>query len=202
MTLPPGELPRPVVPHQPAAVQPTAPAAFDFGLGDGSQYRADAVADGPLRDRHRRRPSVDGRSVAVPLAITLVTAAIIGGGVLTGWALVQKSEADVKADSAEFCAALAETPGVLSQPAFGWPTSGADMASTLALMEEYQARWEAIAAVAPATIEPDTKAVADSAAAVTQGIVASKTIDRQASLAAMESVTSKTDIPAWAAKYC
>jgi hypothetical protein len=69
-------------------------------------------------------------------------------------------------------------------------------------MQAYQQRWVAIAAVAPNTIEPDARAVADSATVITEGIVASKSIDRQASLAAMERVTAATDIPAWAIKYC
>ena len=203
--MPPGELHRPAAPQQPAAQRP-APAAFDFGLGDGSQYGASQEPDGPLRQRSRtqqkRRSGVDGRSFAVPLVITVVALLVVGGAAFTGWTLVQQSEAAVKADSAAFCANLAETPGVLTEPAFGWPTGGADLTSTLTLMKDYEARWEAIAAIAPPTIQPDTRAVADAAAAVTQGIVASKSIDRQASLVAMQSVTSKTDIPAWASKYC
>jgi hypothetical protein len=206
MTLPPGELHHPADPQQPSASQRPAPAAFDFGLGDGSQYAASTGTDGPLRERsdkqRRRRAGVDGRSVAVPLAITLTALLVVGGAAFTGWTLVQQSEAAVKADSAAFCANLAETPGILSEPAFGWPTGGADLNSSLELMRGYQTRWEAIAAVAPATIELDVRAVADAAASVTEGIVASKSIDRQASLAAMQSVTSKTDIPAWASKYC
>lgn len=145
---------------------------------------------------------MDGRSVAVPILIVLLVLGVIGGSLFTGWVLVQQSEAAVKADSAAFCANLAETPGVLDEPAFGWPTGGADLNSSLDLMKEYQARWETIAEIAPPTIGPDTRAVADAAAAVTEGIVASKSIDRQASLAAMLSVTSKTAIPAWAHKYC
>ena len=206
MTLPPGDDSRPAAPdHPPVQQQPTAPV-FDFGLGDGSQYGSSQEPDGPLRQRSRqqqkRRSGMDGRSFAVPIVITVVAILVVAGSVFTGWTLVQQSEAAVKADSAAFCANLAETPGVLAQPAFGWPTEGADLATTLDLMKGYQARWEAVAAIAPATIKPDTRAVADAAAAVVDGIVASKSIDRQASLAAMQKVTSATDIPAWSNKYC
>jgi hypothetical protein len=208
MTLPPGDTDRPAAPvHPPVAQTPVAPV-FDFGLGDGSQYAASqqqAEASGlrpRSREQQRRRAAVDHRSFVVPLVISLVAVLVVAGSVFTGWTLVQQSEAEVKADSAAFCANLAETPGVLTQPAFGWPTEGADLQSTLDLMKEYQARWEAIAAIAPPTIKPDTRAVADAAAAVVDGIVASKSIDRQASLAAMQRVTSATDISAWAGKYC
>lgn len=206
MTLPPGELHRPVAPHHPPVVQRPAAPVFDFGLGDGSQYGSRQGSGDGLRPRSRknqkRRSGMDGRSVAVPILIVLLVLGVIGGSLFTGWVLVQQSEAAVKADSAAFCANLAETPGVLDEPAFGWPTGGADLNSSLDLMKEYQARWETIAEIAPPTIGPDTRAVADAAAAVTEGIVASKSIDRQASLAAMLSVTSKTAIPAWAHKYC
>ena len=204
--MPPGDFSRPAAPHHPPVPQQPAAPVFDFGLGDGSQYGSSQGPDGPLRQRSRqqqkRRAAVDHRSFAVPLVIVLVAILVVAGSVFTGWTLVQQSEAAVKADSAAFCANLAETPGVLTQPAFGWPTEGADLATTLDLMKQYQTRWEAVAAIAPPTIKPDTRAVADAAAVVVDGIVASKSIDRQASLAAMQNVTSATDIPAWSNKYC
>jgi hypothetical protein len=203
MTLLPGDTDRPAAPHHPPVPQRPVESVFDFGLGDGSQYGSGKEAGGSeLTRRQRRLAAVDSRSFAVPAVISLVAVLVLAGSVFTGWTLVQQSEAEVKADSAAFCANLAETPGVLSQPAFGWPTEGADLNTTLELMQAYQQRWVAIATVAPNTIEPDARAVADSATVITEGIVASKSIDRQASLAAMERVTAATDIPAWAIKYC
>lgn len=207
MTLPPGDNSRPAAPVHPPVVQPPVAPVFDFGLGDGSQYAASQAADNAglrpgSREQQKRRAAVDHRSFVVPLVISLAAVLVVAGSVFTGWTLVQQSEAAVKADSAAFCANLAETPGVLTQPAFGWPTEGADLASTLQVMKDYQTRWEGIAAIAPPTIQPDTRAVADAAKAIVDGIVASKSIDRQASLAAMQQVTSATDISAWASKYC
>jgi hypothetical protein len=175
------------------------PAAFDFGLGAPSG--ADG-ADEPLTRRSARRAAVDSRSLAVPLVIALLVVAVIGGAALAGWYLVKTSEDGVRADSAAFCSALAESPGSLTQSGFGWPTDGADLPTTLELMKGYQTRWEAIAAVAPPTIKPDATAVAAAAAAITSGIETSKSIDRPATLATMDAVTSKTAIPAWSAKYC
>ena len=194
MTIPTGDPNRPVAP------------VFDFGLGGPSTSSPDTPNEFGVSSRPRaelrRRSRVDSRSFGVPIVIGLVILVVAGGAAFAGWSLVQQSEAEVKADSAAFCANLAETPGVLDQPAFGWPTDGADLASTLELMKGYQARWEAIAAAAPSTIKPDVSAVAEAAAVITSGIETSKSIDRPATLQAMQRVTSATDIPAWANKYC
>src|SRR4051812_35500687 len=113
MTLPPGD-------------DSNRPAAFDFGLG------APSATDQPLTRRSARRATVD-RSIALPLVIVLVAVAVLGGAAFAGWYLVKTSEDEVKADSAAFCTSLAETPGVLTQPGFGWPTDGADLSTTLEL---------------------------------------------------------------------
>ena len=175
------------------------PAAFDFGLGSPTPSGG---SEQPLTRRSARVATVDSRSLAVPLIIGLVVLAVVGGAAFAGWYLVKTSEDTVKADSAAFCAALAETPGTLTQPGFGWPTSGEDLATTLELMKGYQARWEAIAAVAPPTISADVTAVAAAAGIITTGIETSKSIDRPATLVSMDAVTSKTAIPAWSDKYC
>ena len=177
---------------------PNRASSFDFGLGsptsgdDGQQ---------PTR-RSTRAARVDSRSLAVPLIVALVSVAVVGGAAFAGYTLVNDSEQQVKADSAALCANLAETPGVLEQAGFGWPTDGADITTTLELMKGYQTRWEAIAKTAPPTIKPDATAVADAAAIIVSGIEASKTLDRPTTLTKMDSVTSKTAIPAWVAKYC
>jgi hypothetical protein len=178
---------------------PNGPAAFDFGLGSHG-----ATPDGspqPTR-RSARRATVDSRSLAVPLAVAVLVALLVGGASFTGWYLVTTSEDQVKADSAQFCAGIAEAPGALTQTGFGWPTDGADLATTLELMKTYQARWQAIAQASPPTIKPDATAVASAAASIIAGIETSKSIDRPTTLAKMDAVTSKTAIPAWAGKYC
>jgi hypothetical protein len=177
---------------------PNRATSFDFGLGGPDA----AGAEPELTRRSARAARVDSRSLAVPLIITLVSVAVVGGAAFAGYTLVNDSELEVKADSAALCANLAETPGVLSQPGFGWPTDGADLVTTLKLMKGYQARWQTIASTAPPTIKADVTAVADAAGVIVSGIEASKTLDRPATVTKMDSVTSKTAIPAWVAKYC
>ena len=177
---------------------PNRATSFDFGLG--------TATDGELQQQPTRRGTrtarVDSRSLAVPLIITLLSVAAVGGAAFAGYTLVNNSELEVKADSAAMCANLAETPGVLSQPGFGWRTDGADFTTTLDLMKAYQTRWQTIAASAPPTIKPDVTAVADAAAIIVSGVETSQTLDRPSTVTKMDSVTSKTAIPAWVAKYC
>ena len=173
--------------------EPNRATSFDFGLGSPAADDSEQ----PTR-RSARVARVDSRSLAVPLIVTLASLALVGGAAYAGYTVVNNSELEVKADSAQFCARLAETPGVLNQPGFGWTTPD----NYLDAMTDYQARWAAIAAVAPPTIKPDVQRVADAATVLIDGVVASKTIDRPATLTKMDSVTSKTAIPAWAAKYC
>jgi len=182
----------------PTGDDPNRPTSFDFGLGSPSS----ADGEPELTRRSARAARVDSRSLAVPLIVTLVSVAVVGGGIFAGYTLVNNSELEVKADSQALCASLAETPGVLSQPGFGWPTDGADLATTLELMKGYQTRWDAIAASAPPTIKPDVTAVAKAAGIIITGIETSKSIDRPTTLTTMDGVTSKTALPAWVDKYC
>ena len=196
MTLPTGDNPnRPDPGFEFLLSQQSAPIVPKQASGQGGmQQRA--------RSSKRRRARVDTRALALPIVLSFVViAAIIGAGV-TWLSLVQASETQVKADSAAMCSDLAATPGVLDQPAFGWPTDGANLASTLESMKAYRDRWTALAAAAAPTIKPDVTAVAAAATTIIEGINTSKTIDRPGSLAQMQSVTTATAIVSWVGKYC
>jgi hypothetical protein len=174
--------------------EPNRPTSFDFGLGNSTA----ADAELPTR-RSTRAARVDSRSLAVPVIVTVVVLAIIGGGAFTGWKLVSDSEAAVAADSAALCADIASTPGVLDQTGFGWPIDGAD---PLTDMKAFQERWAALAAKSQATIRPQVAAVANAAQTLIEGAEISKSVDRQGSLAKMNEVTSRSTLPAWVNKYC
>lgn len=175
-------------------IEPNRPTSFDFGLG------ASTAADAELPTRRSARAArVDSRSLAIPAIITVAVLAIVGGGAFTGWKLVSDSEATVAADSAALCADIASTPGVLEQPGFGWPIDGTD---PLTDMKAFQERWAAMAAKAQPTVRPQVAAVANAAQTLIDGAEASKSIDRQGSLAQMNEVTSRSTLPAWVNKYC
>lgn len=189
--------------------------AFDFLLGTqrggaGNGPAAGSTAGEPVpftpltraEATRSRRAAVDSRSLFVPLAITLAAVLVLGGAGFAAWSMVQSSEDQVRADSAAFCANINSTPGVLDEPAFGWPTAVTDLPTTLKDMREYHKRWKEIAATAPPTIKADVAAVAKASNLIATNVGQTKTIDRATSLAQMQAVTSKTDIRAWYDKYC
>jgi len=176
-------------------------SGFSFGLVPTGKA---PVVDGepPLRRTRRRRSGPDRSVLVATGVIVALSIALIAGAGLTALSLVQASEESVKADSAPFCAELATTPGVLSQPAFGWPTEPADLPTTIDAMKAYQERWATMAKNGPPTIREDLRAIATAAGTVITAVEANRSINRPATLAAMDDVTSQTVVRAWAAKYC
>ena len=174
--------------------------SFDFGLTPSSQ--STTGGDGASRGDRRRRRGPDRHVVGRVVVISALSLALIGAAGFAAWSMVQRSEAEVKADSAAFCADLATTPDVLTQPGFGWPTAEGTIPDTVAAMKAYQERWAAVAAIAPPTIRADVSAIATAAGSIAANVEASQSINRAGNLSAIESVTTQTVIPAWAAKYC
>ena len=185
---------------------------FDFMVSTDSRPRASAARDsgqqgrpspGGSRRNRRRGALVDVGAIVRTLVVVVLAVAVLGGAGIVAYTQVQAAEAKVAADSAPFCADIATTPGVLSQPGFGWPTdSAAGIAGSLAEMKLYQARWENLLAVGPPTMREDLRAVATAAATITTSVESSNTIDRAGNLATMDRVTSQTALRAWAKKYC
>jgi len=172
--------------------------AFDFGLVPSSHR---AGGNGSRRNR-RRRGGPDRHVLATVAIVTALAVVVVAGAAFAAWTMVQSSEAQVKADSAPFCADIASTPGVLSQPGFGWPTESADIPTTIAAMQAYQQRWAALANTAAPSIRADLSAVATAAATVIARVETNQSIDRTGNLATIDAVTQQTSLPAWAAKYC
>ena len=167
-----------------------------------SPHQGFDFSDRPRRDR-RKASGIDGSALLRTGVVVVLALAVVGIAGFTGFTLVQNAEAEVKADSAAFCADLATTPGVLSQAGFGWPSdSSAGLAGSLEAMKAYQARWENLAVTAPPTIRPDLAAIAAAAATITASVESTNTIDRPGNLAAMDGVTSQTAVRAWSVKYC
>jgi hypothetical protein len=174
----------------PGEPKPEASVPADFGLGDR-----------PRRELRKAAP-VDSSTLGRTIVIIVLIVAVLGGAGAIAYNVVQENEAQTKADSQAFCSALAETPDQLTQPAFGWPQEVVDLPSSVVAIQEYADRWTAIAAAAPEGIKPDATAVADGANAIIGAINTSKSIDRPGNLAAMERITTATNIVGWSNKYC
>ena len=167
-----------------------------------SPHQGFDFSDRPTRKR-RRSSGIDTGALVRTGAVVVLALAVVGIAGFTAYTLVQNAEAEVRADSAPFCADIATTPGVLSEAGFGWPNdSAAGIAASLESMKAYQARWENFAQTGPPTIRPDLRAIAAAAATITTSVESSNTIDRAGNLVAIDAVTSQTAVRAWAAKYC
>ena len=205
----------------------TAPQSpFDFGL------RADAAAPAPPARRtpleavalalaivvapvgllvsiiaaavcSRRLGYVNGLAragLAVSIVLTLVW---VGGAAAWGYyAAGQAHEASLRASTQPMCRVLAQKPGVLADPAFGWPA----VTSTIPVYEtaaaDYTAWWSTVAAAAPAQERAQAAAVVSAAKAAVARMTASQVVDHDADYADLRAVATGSSLPAWAAEYC
>lgn len=175
--------------------------AFDFGLAPTSQRQLPGEG-GSGTPRRRRRSGPDASVILRVIVVAVLSVALIGGAALVALSLVQSAEADVKADSAALCAELATTPGVLTQPGFGWPTDVADLPTSTANIAAYEERWVNLTKIGPPSIRTDLAAIATAAGTIRSSVETSQSINRPKNLATIESVAAQTRIPAWTAKYC
>jgi hypothetical protein len=137
-------------------------------------------------------------------AVSILFTILFAGGAVayTVVAGAAASEADVLARAQPLCDAIAESPGVLDTPGFGWPTEVAPLPATLDAMRQYQDRWAELAAVAPASASAAVTAIADQAQILVDAVEASQAIDRPGNLATMRGLTDASALAGWVAEYC
>ena len=133
----------------------------------------------------------------------LLTAAIVVAGFLVGIRSTQTAGVDaIVADSAAFCAALDETPGVLDVAGYGWPSEVGTVDESIAAMTAYRDRWTELAELAPSAIASGAGSIADVASALVDNAESTRSVDRQRNLDAISAVTNTSGIPAYTAVYC
>ena len=133
----------------------------------------------------------------------LLTVAMVVGGFIAGILGTQTAAVDaIVAESAPFCSALAETPGILDQAGYGWPTQIGTVDESIAAMTEYRDRWTALAAIAPSGIAGGVETIATVAAAVVDNAESTQSVDRQGSLDTVTAATNVSGIPTYADLYC
>lgn len=144
------------------------------------------------------------RVLSIATVVSIVLTIIVAAGAVVSTLVGQSEAAEAKivADSAPFCAALDETPGVLDAPGYGWPTERLSIPDSIVAMQAYQERWAGLAAIAPDGIRPGVRSVADAAQSLTNSLVTTQVIDRERNLEQISTVTRATGIPAYVAKYC
>jgi hypothetical protein len=139
---------------------------------------------------------------ATVVGAILTVVLIVGGVVFTAIGNAEAADAKIVADSAAFCSLLDETPGVLEQPGFGWPTDRSAIPETIVEMQAYLDRWNALTDVAPEGVRAGVRSVADAAQSLLTAVQTTQVIDRQRNLDQISSVTQSSGVPAYVAKYC
>jgi hypothetical protein len=150
--------------------------------------------------KYRRTTRVLNAALTLSIVFSVILAA--GGAVAYAFGLANADEAKIVAESHAFCVSLSKTPGVLDQPAYGWPTEVKSLPETIADMKAYEKRWEELAKIAPQTIREQVASIGAAAKTIVGEVESSNTIERDSNLARMSTVTSATTIPSYTAKYC
>jgi hypothetical protein len=144
------------------------------------------------------------RFVKASLVISLILSVVAGfAGVNLYKALDDARKHDaIAAASTQFCQTVADRPDMISPPAFGFPAPAASIPDTIAAIQEYVDRWDALAKVSPSGIRPDVKRVADAARDILATVTESRLVDNDQNVQVMSSVAGSTQIVGWAEEYC
>ncbi|CAN5189092.1 hypothetical protein BH09ACT6_BH09ACT6_18240 [soil metagenome] len=138
-------------------------------------------------------------AIVVAIVFLLVDAAAITVGAIA--ANRAAHEESLRVSSQPMCTQLAERPGVLADPAFGWPAL-VSIPTYTADVSAYETWWKKLASVAPAGVRKDATAVATAATAVSGRITISRIIDHARDYSEIEAVARTSGLPAWASTYC
>jgi hypothetical protein len=151
----------------------------------------------------RRRGWVHG-FVRATLVIAVVTtlAAGIAGAYFYKVLDDQRRHDSIQAASAQFCSTIADNPDMISQPTFGFPAPAASIPDTLASIQAYVDKWDALADVSPSGIRADVTKVADSARDILDSVTTTRLVNDEENVAVMSSVASASNIVGWSQEYC
>ena len=141
-------------------------------------------------------------TLATTVSIVLSVLLVIGGLVLSFFAGEQAKVDAVYAQSAPFCEAIAAQPGILETTGYGWPTETQSVSDTIRSLRTYRDLWKDLAAIAPAGIRSDVQAIADTAGVMVTNVQNTRSVNRQANLDKIVSVTGSSRIPSYVAEYC
>jgi len=144
------------------------------------------------------------RFVRVSIGISVITsiAAGIAGAYFYGVLEDARKHDAVTAASTQFCTTVADNPDMLSQPTFGFPAPAASVPDTLAAIQEFVDRWDALAKVSPSGIRTDVTRVADAARTILDTITTTRLVNNEENVAVMSSVAQQSNIVGWAQEYC
>lgn len=152
---------------------------------------------------HRRVGYVTGLARGSVIVAAVMCVVLAGGGVAYSfYARSQAHEAALRAGSAAMCAELATKPGILADPAFGWPSLTSTIPAYVADVTAYEKWWSHLAAVAPKQIRSQVVAVDTVAKANANRMAVSRVVNHDEDYADLQKIASASTLPAWVTTYC
>jgi hypothetical protein len=151
----------------------------------------------------RRVGYVSGLARAAVIVAAIMCVVLAGGGVVYSfYAGSQAHEAALRASSTVMCAELATKPGILSDPAFGWPALSSTIPAYVSDVAAYQTWWARLTKVAPKQIRSQPAAIEKVAAANANRMAISRVVAHDQDYADIQKVASVSTLPQWVATYC
>ena len=139
-------------------------------------------------------------AIVVALVLSLVLA---GGGVAYSFvARSQAYEAALRTESQPMCRLISAEPGVLADPAFGWPALDSTIPAYADAVARYAKWWQQLSAAAPAAVKKQVQALATVAARSQERMAVSKVVERDQDYADLQKAAAASTLPAWVKTYC
>lgn len=133
-----------------------------------------------------------------------VVFSLLGAGGIVAGLLVSThaaNEAAIRASSEKMCAQLDERPGILDDPAFGWPAL-AGIPAYKADVAAYVEWWAGLETIAPKGAKADVAAIADAAESAATRMSISRVVDHSRDYADLQTAASTSLLSEYVAEYC
>jgi hypothetical protein len=202
--------PGPLLPSATAAVE--TPEDLERSTVGEKVGLAVAILTGPIglvvaivtaaRGARRRGWLIGMAKASLVLAVISTIAAGIGGYTLWNIRADQIQHDAIAAASAEFCAAGAADPSIVTPPVLGWPAPGATTTESLAAMQAWTDNWTTLAATSPATLRTGMELLATRGQVIIDAVTASRSIDDAANQQQISQIEAQSGVAAWYATYC
>jgi len=140
----------------------------------------------------------------VALAIGIVLTLVLGVALYLVNDVQKKQAAHdaIVSSSVQWCTELKASPGTLSSPTYGFPSSQDTIPASIAAAQKYESFWTGLVKVAPAGIRKGTQSIATTAAGIASSASSSRVFDDDSNTSVMQQAVSNSGINDWVSAYC
>jgi hypothetical protein len=136
------------------------------------------------------------------LGVLSSIAAGIAGYVLWNMRLDQIAHDEVAAASADFCAAAATDPTMVTPPTLGWPEPAATVGESITLMQAWTDRWTGLVPTAPPKLGSAIESLAATGQAVVDAVTVARFVDESTIESQITAAARDSGVANWHTTYC